>query len=61
MEHPASAPPKPERETVHVRMPRDLLKRLDHWAVEEDLPRDRAVTFLVRLALDNLNFQWPKS
>lgn len=47
-----------DREVIHIRMPRKLIKRLDHYAVDTDMFRDRAVSFLVELALDSLGYEY---
>ena len=46
--------PKPERGQLHIKLPVDLLKRLDHWAIDQDMFRVEAVESLLTLALDQL-------
>ena len=47
-------------EVCHVRLSKELLKRLDHWAVEEDIFRREAVERLLTQALDALHYQYQK-
>ena len=47
-------------ELIHVRLSKTLMKRLDHWAVEQDIFRREAVERLLTLALDALHYQYQK-
>ena len=41
-----------ERPMVHIRLPKELLKAVDHESVELDLDRARTIESLLRKALD---------
>lgn len=49
-----------ETEVVHIRMPRELVKLIDHYAVEKGCFRFEAITELTRLGLKTTGFQWPQ-
>lgn len=49
--------PRPERELVHVRVRKDLLRQVDHLAVERDAYRAETFEFLITLALKHLQQQ----
>lgn len=40
-----------ERRKVYVRINRDLLRLVDHWAVDNDMSRDHAFEVLLAAAL----------
>ena len=48
-----------DTELIHTRLPKALLKRLDHFAVEAGLYRQEAVQLLIEEALDTGGFHWP--
>lgn len=37
---------------VQVRLPRELVREVDHWAIDQDLYRAHAVAALLRAGLD---------
>jgi hypothetical protein len=42
---------KEERPMVHIRLPRDLLREIDHQSVDLDLDRARTIELLLKEAL----------
>lgn len=46
------AAPKEPTEPVHLRLPRSIVRRADHWAVEEDKYRNEMIATLLKEALD---------
>jgi metal-responsive CopG/Arc/MetJ family transcriptional regulator len=50
-----------EREMVHVRLPKPLIKKLDHLAVELDEYRSGAIEKILQWAVVELERQGPAS
>jgi hypothetical protein len=48
-------------DVLHLRLSRHVIKRLDHWSVENEMTRQKAVELLLTEALDSRNFHWPPS
>lgn len=44
---------------MHIKLPKELLRKLDHWAIERDMYRNAAVCELLAGALKD--FEWPSS
>ena len=58
---PRKAPsPKATRKQVLLRLDRDVVKRVDHLAVEWELYRGEAMEILLRIALDQAERQKKK-
>lgn len=48
------------RPMVHIRLPKTLVRRVDHLAVDRDLDRARAIEQLIEIALGSLETQEPQ-
>lgn len=46
-------------EVVHVRMPKALVKLIDHYSVEQGIYRQAAVATLCEAGLKAIGFTWP--
>ena len=51
--------PNSHEELIHVRLSKELVKRLDHYAVDEDIFRQTAFERLIKKALDDIGYQYP--
>ena len=41
-----------ERIMIQVRLPRTLVRQIDHWAIDRDLNRQQAYEYLLRRGLE---------
>ncbi len=51
--------PTEPSEVVHVKLPRALVKTIDHLAVERECFRHDAMVLLLEAGLQSLGFTWP--